>query len=143
MTLIKARLRNRIFHLAVCLLLCAAPLPAAEEETLLTITGNLIGKLDNLSADATAATVIGEYYALLPATAQQRLDSLRRDMERRAEDYLFAFRSGDTAEMNERLEDLSFYWASIRTIHAQEFTGEVIDQLNKAYGDLYEFTEGL
>ena len=143
MTLIKARLRNRIFHLAVCLLLCAAPLPAAEEETLLTITGNLIGKLDNLSADATAATVTGEYYALLPATAQQRLDSLRRDMERRAEDYLFAFRSGDTAEMNERLEDLSFYWASIRTIHAQEFTGEVIDQLNKAYGDLYEFTEGL
>lgn len=110
-----------------------------EDAILLTITGDLIGELESLDESAGPGTVINGYYALLPQQTQDRLAALRANLNRRGEDYLVAFRSGDTAEMNETLDDLGFYWASIRTIHAREFTEAVIAQLNEAYGALYEF----
>lgn len=112
---------------------------AEEELTLLTITGDLIGKLESLNEDANPGTIINSYYELLDQQTGEQLLSLRRRMDRRLEDYQVAYTAADTAEINETLDDLSFYWASIRTLHASEFTEEVIGQLAEAYGELYDF----
>lgn len=110
-----------------------------EETTLLTITGNLIDKLDSLEADAPAESVLNSYYALLPESSRNRLAELRQRMDRRSVDYQVAFRSGDTAEINEIVDELSFYWASIRTVHAREFTEAAIADITAAYSRLYRF----
>jgi hypothetical protein len=112
---------------------------AEEETTLLTITGNLIDQLDSVDASDTADSVLDSYYALLPETTRAQLMQLRQNMDRRSVDYQVAFRSGDTAEMNETLDDLSFYWASVRTVHAQEFTEAAIAEITAAYYKLYRF----
>lgn len=112
---------------------------AEEETTLLTITGNLIDELDSVDENDTAESVLDSYYALLPEATRIELMELRRNMDRRSEDYQVAFRSGDTAEMNETLDDLSFYWASMRTVHAQEFTEAAIAEITAAYNKLYRF----
>ncbi|MEQ8313447.1 MAG: hypothetical protein RL839_09805 [Gammaproteobacteria bacterium] len=112
---------------------------AEEETTLLTITGNLIDRLDSVDENDTADSVLASYYALLPETTRAQLAELRQNMDSRSEDYQVAFRSGDTAEMNETLDDLSFYWASMRTVHAQEFTEAAIADITAAYYKLYRF----
>lgn len=112
---------------------------AEEETTLLTITGNLIDELDSVDENDTAESVLDSYYALLPEATRTQLVELRRNIDRRSEDYQVAFRSGDTAEMNETLDDLSFYWASVRTVHAQEFTEAAIAEITAAYNKLYRF----
>lgn len=116
---------------------------AAEEElTLLTITGDKIDTLETLPTSSEPDVIIVAYYAELDGEQRAELVALRRRMDRRLEDYQVAFTAADTAEINEILEDLSFYWASMRTIHAAEFTEAVIRQLAKAYGQLYEFIRG-
>lgn len=112
---------------------------AEEETTLLTITGNLIDRLDSVDENDTADSVLASYYALLPETTRAQLAELRQNMDSRSEDYQVAFRSGDTAEMNETLDDLSFYWASMRTVHAREFTEAAIADITAAYYKLYRF----
>lgn len=112
---------------------------AEEETTLLTITGNLIDQLDSVDENDSADSVLASYYSLLPEAKRAQLAELRENMDRRSEDYQVAFRSGDTAEMNETLDDLSFYWASMRTVHAQEFTEAAIADITAAYYKLYRF----
>ncbi len=113
---------------------------AAEEElTLLTITGGLIDNLDSIPDSEDPDAVIVAYYSELEENSRAGLIALRRRMDRRLEDYQVAFTAADTAEINEILDDLSFYWASMRTIHTRKFTEGAIQQLAAAYGELYEF----
>lgn len=138
--------RTLLITLCACAALTAASAISAQstddEPVLLTITGNLIGKLDTIASDTEADLVISSYYDLLDEELRLELNRLRASLDRRSEDYVVAFRAADTAEVNQIVDELSFFWASIRTSHANEFTDEVIVQLNVAYGQLYEFVGG-
>ncbi len=113
---------------------------AAEEEfTLLTITGDLIGDIETLDENSDPETIISSYYELLNQESREELQSLRQTMDRRVEDYQVAYTAADTAEINETLDDLSLYWATIRTIHSDKFTDSVNETLQAAYGEIYSF----
>ena len=67
------------------------------------------------------------------------MTELHHKMARRAEDFEVAYLAADTAEINQTLDDLGLYWASIRTIHAEKFTEDVNVQLTRAYARLFKF----
>ena len=113
------------------------PALAAEEEVLLTITGDRIDLISNGEELVDADGLVLRYYQLLPSALQERLWLLRRRMDRRTEDYEVAFAAGDTAEINEIVDDLSAYWTRIQQIHYEEFTPAAMQQLGAAYGQMY------
>lgn len=109
------------------------------DTVLLNISGNLTGVNESLPISTAPEVVIDIYYDELQADSATELKRLLGAMNRRTEDYQVAFRSGDTAEINETLDDLSFYWASIRTLHAQQYTSQAIDVLENAYSKIFPF----
>lgn len=113
------------------------PATAAEQELVLTITGDRIDLLNNGEDLVDPNGLVLRYYQRLPRALQERLQLLRRRMDRRTEDYEVAFAAGDTAEINEIVDDLSAYWTRIQQIHYQEFTPAAMQQLGAAYGELY------
>lgn len=113
------------------------PAAAAEQELVLTITGDRIDLLSNGEELGDANDLVLRYYQLLPQALREQLWLLRRRMDRRTEDYEVAFAAGDTAEVNEIVDDLSAYWTRIQQIHYQEFTPAAMQQLGAAYGELY------
>ena len=116
---------------------------AAEEEILLLFSGDRIGLLTNDGTEPGAEDLIGRYYALLAAPAQEKLATLQMQLANRMEDYEVAFAAADTAEVNEIYADLSGYWAEIQLIHYQEYTGAAMSELQNAYAALYELIAGL
>ena len=117
-----------------------APLPAhaaAEEDTVLTITGHLIDRMESLDRDTDAATLIRRYYALLPASAAEQAHSLQERLAGLIPDYQVAYEAADTAELNNVLSDMTRLWAALRTLHAREFTSAAIAELSSAYNRLY------
>ncbi len=129
-----------LYPTLLCIFGPGSPSFAAERETpMLTITGHLIGEIASLNENTSPEKIISSYYGLLEDQPQANLNELRHRMERRTKDYQVAYRAADTAEINETLNDLGWYWASIRTIHADEFTNEVISQLSAAYASLFSF----
>lgn len=117
-------------------------LQAAEEEVIvLSITGTKVDVLENLPASESHLNIIATYYAEIPEISKEELAGLWQQMRQRTEDYQVAFRSGDTAEINETLDDLGYYWASIRTIHAREFTAEAIAAIEAAYAGIFPFIQ--
>jgi hypothetical protein len=120
----------------------AQPALAADEEVLLTITGDRIELLKNGEQLDDADYLVLRYYQLLPLALQERLQLLRHRMDRRMEDYEVAFAAGDTAEINEIVDDLSAYWARIQQIHFEVFTLAAMQDLVGAYAALYFLIEG-
>jgi hypothetical protein len=120
----------------------AQPALAADEEVLLTITGDRIELLNNGEQLDDADYLVLRYYQLLPLELQERLQLLRHRMDRRMEDYEVAFAAGDTAEINEIVDDLSAYWARIQQIHFEVFTLAAMQDLVGAYAALYFLIEG-
>ena len=119
----------------------AQPALAADEEVLLTITGDRIELLNNGEQLDDADYLVLRYYQLLPLALQERLQLLRHRMDRRMEDYEVAFAAGDTAEINEIVDDLSAYWARIQQIHFEVFTLAAMQDLVGAYAALYFLIE--
>jgi hypothetical protein len=120
----------------------AQPALAADEEVLLTITDDRIELLNNGEQLDDADYLVLRYYQLLPLALQERLQLLRHRMDRRMEDYEVAFAAGDTAEINEIVDDLSAYWARIQQIHFEVFTLAAMQDLVGAYAALYFLIEG-
>lgn len=117
-----------------------APVAGFPAEEILRISrSDLIPKINNLAPNLNPNQILDEYYALVSTTWQAEFAELRTLMNRRSEAYQIAFRSGDTAEMNENLDDLAFFWASIRTLHAQMFSPEAIGELESTYARIYFF----
>lgn len=113
---------------------------ATDDEVLvLSINGNKIDVLENLTETENHLDTITAYYAEIPEISRQELAELWQRMRRRTEDYQVAFRSGDTAEINETLDDLGVLWASIRTVHAREFTYEAAEVIESAYAGIFPF----
>lgn len=124
--------------LTLAVSLAAAPVLAAEDTlTLLTIEGNLIGKMDSLENEEDANTVISAYYEQLPPAVLTEIELLRRQLEKLVPDYDVAFTAADSAEITEVKSDINVSWSAIRAIHAHEFTQEVVDILNEAYKNVY------
>ena len=120
----------------------AQPALAAEEEVLLTITGDRIELISDVQPPDDADDLVLRYYQLLPLALQESLQLLRHRMDRRMEDYEVAFAAGDTAEINEITDNLSAYWARIQQIHFEEFTPAAMQDLGAAYAALYFLIEG-
>jgi len=113
---------------------------AAEEELqLLTISGDLIGKLDDIGPNLEAQQVIKRYYAKLPDAVRSRLQSLQNELSAIQPNYLVASAAGDTAELNELMDDLVARWAKLRTTHSQYYTTEVVQVLDSAFAEIYEW----
>lgn len=135
-------MRSKFKSLLLLSLFCFLVSPVAgfaAEEILRISRSNLVHKIDNLAPDLKPNQILDEYYALVSSNQQAEYAELRDFMNRRSEAYQIAFRSGDTAEMNENLDDLAFFWASIRTLHAQMFAPEAIEELESTYARIYFF----
>lgn len=115
---------------------------ATDDEVLvLSISGNKVDVLENLTGTENQLDTITAYYAEIPEMSRQELAELWQRMRRRTEDYQVAFRSGDTAEINETLDDLGVLWASIRTVHAREFTNAAAEVIESAYAGIFPFIQ--
>lgn len=112
-----------------------------DEVLVLSISGNKIDVLEKLTGTENHLDTITAYYAEIPETGRQELAELWQRMRRRTEDYQVAFRSGDTAEINETLDDLGVLWASIRTVHAREFTNAAAEVIESAYAGIFPFIQ--
>lgn len=128
---------------AFCLAsLCSLSATATDEELiLLTIEGHLIGKLESLDEANDAALIINAYYDFLPEAVHTEIEALRLQLSELIPDYEVAFTAADSAELVNVMDDFDVRWTVIRTIHAQNFTLEVVEILNKAYGDFYSLIE--
>ena len=128
---------SRTILASLIALLLLNPAQAAEEEILLTITDDRIDVIIEGEASGNADDLVLRYYELLTLEKQEQLQTLRRRMNRRMEDYEVAFAAADTAEVNEIVDDLSAYWTGIQQIHYEEFTPAAMAQLQAAYAELY------
>jgi hypothetical protein len=133
---------------ALPLIILAASIPdivlaqaTDEEVVVLSIDGNKVDVLEDLPESETHLNIITAYYAEIPEISRQDLADLWQQMRRRTEDYQVAFRSGDTAEINETLDDLGVLWASIRTVHAREFTNAAAEVIESAYAGIFPFIQ--
>lgn len=126
--------------LGLVVALAATPLRshAAEEPlTLLTIEGDLIGKIDTLDTNTAPEALIAAYYLLLPEAAHEQVVSRQAQLTKLIPDYEVAFVAADSAEITEVRSDMDTLWAEIRTIHAQYFTPAVTELLEKSYDYLF------
>ena len=128
---------SRTILASLIALLLLNPAQAAEEEILLTITDDRIDVIIEGEASGNADDLVLRYYELLTLEKQEQLQTLRRRMNRRMEDYEVAFAAADTAEVNEIVDDLSAYWTRIQQIHYEEFTPAAMAQLQAAYAELF------
>ena len=136
----KTRFKSVPIFLIAALISGPAFAQGADEETLvLRIGGNKVDVLENVPSPKTHQAIITAYYTQIPEASRAELAELWQQMKRRTEDYQVAFRSGDTAELNETLDDLGLYWATIRTVHAREFTEAAIAAIESAYAGIFPF----
>lgn len=110
---------------------------ADEEVILLTLEGDLVGKVEYLDEASNSALVMSTYYNLLPLEVRTEIEALRSQLADLIPDYNVAYTAADSAELVEVMDKFDVRWAAIRTIHSQEFTQEVVQLLNMAYEDAY------
>ena len=128
--------RVRLF--SVCLVLASSAAKPAEEAPILRITGNLIGSQPVIDAQP-PRSLIADYYSLLPEDLQSQATDFQQQLAELLPDYQVAYAAADTAELNGVMAKAGFVWASIRTLHARQFTAEAATSLSRAYGDLFPF----
>ena len=122
-----------------CLLLAVVSLHsyAAEEDLLLSISGDLIDVVKTVGEDTEPAIIIDTYYSELENTAKEEAASLRRNLTRLIPNYEIAYAAADTAEMNSVLSEVGYHWAVLRTFHAKHFTDQARAELYRAYVEQY------
>lgn len=124
--------------LALCIALGSTSAMSADEAPVLRITGDLISSQTTINQQP-PRSLIADYYSLLPEDLQSQATGLQEQLAQLLPDYQVAFASADTAELNGVMAKAGFVWASIRTLHAQQFTQEAAISLSRAYGDLFPF----
>lgn len=118
------------------LLATLASFAAAQDDVLLTISGDLIARDEAIDRLPTAQ-LIASYYARLPGARRRQAVSLQQSLARLMPAYEVAFSAADTAELNNVTSDIAGQWARIRTLHAREFAAEAVASLERAYATLY------
>lgn len=104
---------------------------------MLTIQGDLVGRIESLGEGGDSGLIINTYYSLLSEEVRTEIESLRRLLSALTPDYEVAYNATDSAELSEVKDEIDFLWAAIRAIHAQKFTPEVVELLNAAYGKVF------
>lgn len=104
---------------------------------MLTIQGDLVGRIESLGEGSDSGLIINTYYSLLSEEVRTEIESLRRLLSALTPDYEVAYNATDSAELSEVKDEIDFLWAAIRAIHAQKFTPEVVELLNAAYGKIF------
>tara|TARA_Y100001970_G_scaffold107668_1_gene134683 strand:+ start:72 stop:500 length:429 start_codon:yes stop_codon:yes gene_type:complete len=124
----------------ICFPLTEYLLAAENYEILLSIEGNLLGRIELLPEDSDPQTIITSYYDILPLSANIEINDRQSALEEFLPDYKVAYLAADSAEMAELRYKIDSKWAKISGLHSQFFTSEVIRILNTAYvakfGDL-------
>lgn len=116
----------------------AIPARSAEAElTLLTLEGDLIGRIEALEADIDSEFLIQAYYALLAPEIRQEAETLHTGLIDLIPNYEVAFIAADSAEITEVKFDIDVLWAGVRTLHSLHFTREVAELLNTAYNSAF------
>lgn len=126
-----------LIYLLIGLGIAAPAITAENEITLLTIEGDLIGKIDNLDQSGGPSTIIAAYYELLPADIRNQALRLRTDLTQLVPDYEVAYNAADSAEITEIRSDVFVLWAQIQTLHAQFYSSEAAEILRGAYRLVY------
>ena len=128
-------LKNPIPHFFLIFFLLTEYLLAAEKDViLLSIEGNLLGRIELPSEDSDPQTIITSYYDILPFSANIEITDSQSALEQFLPDYKVAYLAADSAEMAELRYKIDSKWAKISGLHFQFFTSEVISILNTAYG---------
>ncbi len=111
---------------------------AAEEElVILTIEGDLIGKIETLDNEEDYSQIISNYYLLLPTEVQAQIETLHFQLSALIPDYEVAYLAADSAELSEVMDEIDVLWNSIRMLHTQYFTAEVVELLNQALSSVF------
>ncbi len=117
---------------------CASQASSAEAElTLLTLEGDLIGRIEALDADSDSEVLIQAYYALLLPEIRLEAETLHTGLIDLIPNYEVAFIAADSAEITEVKFDIDVLWAGVRTLHALHFTREVAELLDTAYNSAF------
>ena len=118
--------------------LCPVIATASDEELIvLTIEGDLIGKIESLDDANSSDLIISAYYDLLTEIVRIEIASLRSQLSALIPDYEVAFTAADSAELTQVKSDIDELWAGIQTLHAQYFTPEVVKLLIEAYDSAF------
>ncbi len=112
------------------------PIPPAE------ISGELLGKAAVALGEVNgSAFIVGTYYDMLSAAAQQEVDGHRAAIRGLIPDYQDAHDAGNVDGMHGVLADMGAHWDMIRAVHSREFSPEVANLLNVAYGNMVSANE--
>jgi len=118
--------------------ICSFAVTAAEEAlTILTIEGDLLGRIETLDEGDNPALVIGEYYSLLNQQDNSEVESLRLRLVALIPDRDVAFAAADSSELTDVMNEIDGVWTTIQRIHARNFTAEVVKILNQAYDYIF------
>jgi hypothetical protein len=129
-TLVKSVLVIATF---ILLPLSMAASSAEEEFSLLIFEANLIAEIEGQQADLSPERIISSYYSLLDEDAAARVNLHRRELKSLNPRYEVAYKAADSAELAELMDEISFHWGAIKSIHSKYFIRSVQLLLSTAY----------
>lgn len=107
---------------------------AAEEEfTILLFEDNLIGEIELMRLGEDPEKFIDSYYALLEKDTLEKALSHRQELIDLMPRYNIAFSAADSAELAELMDEISFHWGAIKSVHDRHFSKVVKTLLDEAY----------
>lgn len=112
------------------------PIPPAE------IRGEILGKAAVALGEVNGSAFIVEtYYSLLSDTARAEVDDYRERIRELIPAYKDAHGQADLGEMRAVLAAMGSHWEMIRAVHSREFSPEVANLLDVAYGNMVSADE--
>ena len=106
---------------------------AEEEFSLLILEANLIAEIEGQQAGLSPGQIINSYYSLLDEDAAATANLHRRELNSLNPRYEVAYRAADSAELAELMDEISFHWGAIKSIHSKHFIRSVQMLLSTAY----------
>ena len=134
-TLVKDTLVKSALVIATFILLpLSMTASSAEEEfSLLILEANLIAEIEGQQAGLSPGQIINSYYSLLDEDAAARANLHRRELNSLNPRYEVAYQAADSAELAELMDEISFHWGAIKSMHSKHFIRNVQTLLSTAY----------
>ena len=112
------------------------PIPPAQ------IDGEILGKAAVALGEVNgSAFIVSTYFDMLSADAQTEVEGHRAAIRSLIPAYRRAHAEGDEVELRALLGNMGSHWEMIRAIHNREFSPEVSNLLNVAYGNMISANE--
>ena len=106
---------------------------AEEEFSLLILEANLIAEIEGQQAGLSPGEIINSYYSLLDEVAAATVNLHRRELNSLNPRYEVAYKAADSAELAELMDEISFHWGAIKSMHSKHFIRNVQTLLSTAY----------